>query len=258
MKNTSAGAILNVTALDDVTDYDFSPSDSYVALSSIPAGGIGTTLTLPFDASDGDTFAFADVDGSCGSLSLIEVLVSNSEHTLFANDDGAAWVVPFSAAMLVFSEVSQAWLAIGTLSVSQTGGSPPWSTNAAAVPLSGTAKTILTTVSFTPATSGVLLVRMGGSVEGDGTASSFVPGIAHNGGANDFSGALVSVPATASFGAAFFCEALYGGSVGALDPFPVTHPGTPVTIDATGTAGTGGALTVEIQGVQLTVTEISY
>lgn len=70
-KNGLNGVNLNVVTVDGAENYTFAPSDTYAAVTSVPAAG--TNLNLPDDPSPGDRYEFACVDGSCSAARPISL-----------------------------------------------------------------------------------------------------------------------------------------------------------------------------------------
>ena len=107
MGQNNTNQIRNVVSLNNpsVAGYSFSPADDLAAIRGLTAGAL---LTLPSSPQSGDTYGFADVDGSCSSTHPITVAISGPGQTI---QGGAAvqFATAFASATFVFDEASKSW-----------------------------------------------------------------------------------------------------------------------------------------------------
>jgi hypothetical protein len=128
MPSNATGTLSIVVPVQGAARYAFSSADDLAALSAIPAGGI--VLALPGSPSNGDSYAFADVDGSCSSGSPITI--APGAGTTIRGASTLVLTSAFSAGRLTFSAKTDSWAVesltstsaqIGWLVVNVPGGS---------------------------------------------------------------------------------------------------------------------------------------
>ena len=107
MPSNSQGTIAIVAVVRAEVFYDFSTQDTYAALSLIPPGG--TTLFLPADPSDGDSYEFADADGSCSAAKPI-VVRANGGLTVMGSAS-RSFTTPNASSKFVFISELKTWVA---------------------------------------------------------------------------------------------------------------------------------------------------
>lgn len=105
MPSNSTGTISVVVPVQGKAFFAWSSADDLAACSSIPAGG--TALQLPNDPSNGDTYAFADVDGSCSGSNPLTILASSG--TTIRGASSFAVTSAFAAGRMRFTAATDAW-----------------------------------------------------------------------------------------------------------------------------------------------------
>jgi hypothetical protein len=256
MKNIPAGQILTVTPLVGAacTAYSFGPNDGLVALKEIPANAgetPGCTLTLPFEAQDGDVYAFADTDGSCSSTHVVTVLPSNDAHTV-QGETGVAYILPFSEGSFRFVAAFDSWVVDGSNTAATLPTASTTVFNAGVVSLATNADTTILTNTFTPNFGAEdLLVQLTAQITGDGTGGTVRLGFSVGGGADLIQTQPITVAANATVSLSL------AANLGSTPTAFLPTPGTPAAINARAQANAGGHLSFAIDNIQLTVTQVN-
>lgn len=105
--------------------YEFSPQDSTVRFSDLPANvaSVGLSLVLPDNPSDGDEYEFQVTDGSCGTSNLILASIADALATgrkftalpaisipALVGNNQIVFVQPNSGARFQFDAPANAWI----------------------------------------------------------------------------------------------------------------------------------------------------
>lgn len=109
--NSYLGQRAIVRSVVDETSFSFSRADTLADCRSVPSAG--TSLLLPDNPSNGDSYAWSNTDGSCGSGAPI-VLVPQGSAKIQGGESSEVFATAFSSGHVVFVDQANEWAVFDT------------------------------------------------------------------------------------------------------------------------------------------------